>query len=203
MKNMKIYDADHDAIKAFRGTGLELVVVALLNGYLQAMSANEDQAMNWIKENVQAFLPDTLIRGICAGNEVLGVAEFELWGALLGAVKNKSTRQLFFFRSCTFKKTVKQKYMKPFLELFSEIGSLFCLNASPFLVYMADPANIDINYAPLEDGNETAATVNNARIYNYNLPKTYVFAVFNEDLKPGPTSGRNYGLFKVDGTICI
>lgn len=53
MKNMKIYDADHDAIKAFRGTGLELVVVALLNGYLQAMSANDDQAMNWIKENVQ------------------------------------------------------------------------------------------------------------------------------------------------------
>lgn len=74
--------------------------------------------------------------------------------------------------------------------------------------------------AALEDGNETAATVNNVRIYNYNLrrrlakekgtplrpklaAKTYIFATFNEDLKPGPTSERNYGLFKVDGTICI
>ncbi|KAI5320612.1 PREDICTED: glucan endo-1 [Prunus dulcis] len=131
------------------------------------MSANEDQAMNWIKENVQAFRPDTLIRGICTGNEVLGVAEFELWGALLVAVKNiyKVVKKLqladlvqittphvqaVFFRSCTFKKTVKQKYMKPFLELFAEIGSLFCLNASSFLVYMADPANIDINYARFE-----------------------------------------------------
>ncbi|CAL2275225.1 unnamed protein product [Prunus armeniaca] len=167
MKNMKIYDADHDAIKAFRGTGLELVVVALLNGYLQAMSANDDQAMNWIKENVQAFLPDTLIRGICAGNEVLGMAEFELWGALVGAVKNiyKAVKKLqladlvqittphaqaVFVRSCTFKKTVKRKYTKPFLELFAEIGSQFCLNAAPFLVYMADPANIDINYARFE-----------------------------------------------------
>ncbi|KAH0970315.1 hypothetical protein GBA52_022471 [Prunus armeniaca] len=180
MKNMKIYDADHDAIKAFRGTGLELVVVALLNGYLQAMSANDDQAMNWIKENVQAFLPDTLIRGICAGNEVLGMAEFELWGVLVGAVKNiyKAVKKLqladlvqittphaqaVFVRSCTFKKTVKQKYTKPFLELFAEIGSQFCLNAASFL--------IDAAYATLEDGNETAATVNNARIYNYNLRK--------------------------------
>lgn len=32
-------------------------------------------------------------------------------------------------------------------------------------------AQIDAAYATLEDGNETAATVNNARIYNYNLRK--------------------------------
>ncbi|ERN16505.1 hypothetical protein AMTR_s00031p00059420 [Amborella trichopoda] len=67
------------------------------------------------------------------------------------------------------------------------------------------------------DENEAGATPENAEIYNGNLLKriemgqgtpmrpdvplhTYVFALFNEDLKPGPTSERNYGLYNPDGT---
>ncbi|KAJ4758527.1 hypothetical protein LUZ62_068902 [Rhynchospora pubera] len=67
------------------------------------------------------------------------------------------------------------------------------------------------------DENEIGATVENAAAYNGNLLKrvamnqgtplkpdvpldVHVFALFNEDLKPGPTSERNYGLFYPDGT---
>ncbi|CAN6466302.1 unnamed protein product [Victoria cruziana] len=67
------------------------------------------------------------------------------------------------------------------------------------------------------DPQEIGATLENARTYNGNLIKivaeqkgtpkrpdcpleVYVFALFNENLKPGPTSERNYGLFKPDGT---
>ncbi|PON63216.1 Glycoside hydrolase [Parasponia andersonii] len=288
IKNVRIYDADHSVLKAFSGTGLELVV-GLPNGFLKEMSANEDHALTWVKENVESFLPDTHIRGIAVGNEVLGGGDYELWGALLGAVKNiyKAVNKLHLAdvvqittahsqavfansyppSSCTFRDNVVQ-YMKPLLEFFSEIGSPFCLNAYPFLAYMSDPENIDINYAlfqstqgiydpktdlhydnmldaqidaayaALEDAgfkkmeviitetgwashgdeNESAATANNARTYNYNLRKrlakkkgtpfrpknvvkAYIFAVFNENLKPGPTSEKNYGLFKADGSI--
>lgn len=287
IKNVRIYDFDQSVLKAFSGTGLELVV-GLPNENLRDVSANADHAMNWVKDNVLAYLPDTHIRGIAIGNEVLGSSD-EFSGFLLGAVKNvynaldklklshlvqitTAHSQAVFAASfppssCVFKDNVVQ-YMKPLLEFFSQIGSPFCLNAYPFLAYMSNKDQIDINYAlflptkgaddpktklhydnlldaqidaayaALEDAgygkmevivtetgwashgdeNEAAATANNARTYNYNLRKrlakmkgtplrpksvlkVYVFAIFNENLKPGPTSERNFGLFKPDGSI--
>ncbi|RWW45554.1 hypothetical protein BHE74_00048589 [Ensete ventricosum] len=67
------------------------------------------------------------------------------------------------------------------------------------------------------DPDETGATLENAAMYNGNLLRriamnqgtpmkptvpinVHVFALFNEDLKPGPASERNYGLFYPDGT---
>jgi exo-beta-1,3-glucanase (GH17 family) len=68
------------------------------------------------------------------------------------------------------------------------------------------------------DPDEAGATVENARAYNRNLllrqgsgegtplrPKlrleVYLFALFNENMKPGPASERNYGLYQPDGTM--
>ncbi|XP_071735857.1 glucan endo-1,3-beta-glucosidase 14-like [Rutidosis leptorrhynchoides] len=68
------------------------------------------------------------------------------------------------------------------------------------------------------DTNEIGATTQNAAIYNRNMLKRqfsgegtplrpkmrleiYLFALFNEDMKPGPTSERNYGLYQPDGTM--
>ncbi|XP_027347696.1 glucan endo-1,3-beta-glucosidase 14-like [Abrus precatorius] len=67
------------------------------------------------------------------------------------------------------------------------------------------------------DPDEVGATPQNAALYNGNLLQRieqkegtpakpsvpidiYVFALFNEDLKPGPASERNYGLYYPDGT---
>ncbi|CAN1216911.1 Glucan endo-1,3-beta-glucosidase 11 [Linum perenne] len=275
IRNVRIYDADHSVLSAFSGTGFKLVI-GLPNG-------------SWVKENVQQFMPKSGICGIAIGNEVLGGGDVELYGALLGAAKNVHTAldklgladvvqistahsQAVFSNSyppssCVFRENIAQ-YMKPLMQFFWEIGSPFCLNVYPFLAYMSDPENIDINYALFEktkgiydpktelhydnmldaqidatyaaledagfdkmevivtetgwasrgDSNEVAATVQNARTYNFNLRKrlakkkgtpmrpknivkAYVFAIFNENSKPGPTSERNFGLFKPDGSI--
>lgn len=67
------------------------------------------------------------------------------------------------------------------------------------------------------DPNEVGASVQNAAAYNGNLLQriekkegtpgrpsvpisVYVFALFNENLKPGPSSERNYGLYYPDGS---
>ncbi|KAL7617504.1 hypothetical protein Lser_V15G02364 [Lactuca serriola] len=68
------------------------------------------------------------------------------------------------------------------------------------------------------DENEAGATVQNAGIYNRNLMQRmqqgestparpsqpidiYVFALFNENQKGGPTSERNFGLYYPDGSL--
>ncbi|CAN0921618.1 Glucan endo-1,3-beta-glucosidase 11 [Linum grandiflorum] len=68
------------------------------------------------------------------------------------------------------------------------------------------------------DADEVGATVQNAASYNKNLLRrqlanqgtplrprrrleVYLFALFNEDMKPGPTSERNYGLYQPDLTM--
>lgn len=166
IKNVRIYDADHSVLNAFKGTGLELVI-GLPNGFLKEMSANPDHALTWVEDNVKAFLPDTHIVGIAVGNEVLG-GDIDLSQSLLGAVKNiyNATKNLGIDRdvqittahsqavfdnsyppsSCTFIEGVAP-LMKPLLEFFTQIGSPFCLNAYPFLAYTYNKGKIDINYA--------------------------------------------------------
>ncbi|CAL9043909.1 glucan endo-1,3-beta-glucosidase 14-like [Musa acuminata AAA Group] len=288
IKNVRIYDADHNVLNAFRGSGLDLVV-SVSNDHLKDMSVNEDNALSWVKENVQPFLPDTRIREIVIGNEVLGGSDQELPEILLGAIKSvyNALKRLqladdimvstphsqavfvnsFPPSSCTFKEDVLV-YMKPILDFFSKIGSPFYVNVYPFLAYTYDPDHIDINYALFEsnpgiydaktnlhydnmfdaqidaayaaleaagfdkmevrvsetgwassgDENELGATTHNARTYNYNLRKrlfkkkgtplrpkivvkAYLFALFNENQKPGASSEKHYGLFKADGSI--
>ncbi|KAJ7011952.1 glucan endo-1,3-beta-glucosidase 14-like isoform X1 [Populus alba x Populus x berolinensis] len=87
IKNTRIYDADHEVLKAFKGSGIG-IIVGLGNQYLKEIAVGEDRAMNWIKENVQPFLPGTNIAGIAVGNEILGGDDHELWEVLLPAVKN-------------------------------------------------------------------------------------------------------------------
>ncbi|KAI3437222.1 Glucan endo-1, partial [Psidium guajava] len=280
IKNIRIYDADHTVLTSFKNSGIE-IVVGLGNEHLKDISVGEDRAMNWIKENVQPFLPGTLIRGIAIGNEILGSTDPELWEVLLPAAENvysalhrlgltdriqvQTAHSEAVFASSyppsagAFREDVLQ-FMRPLLQFFSRIGSPFFINAYPFLAYKSDPAQIDIKYALFQsnkgiydnktnlhydnmfeaqvdaayaalekvgfpkmevivsetgwaskgDADEAGASPKNAKAYNSNLRKklakkkgtpyrpkiavkAYVFALFNENLKPGPTSERNFG----------
>ena len=102
--------------------------------------------------------------------------------------------------------------------LFAQIDAVYSALAS--VGYGKLPVHISETGWPSKgDQNEAGATPDNAKKYNGNLIKLvsqntkkgtpmrpssdlniYVFALFNENMKPGPTSERNYGLFKPDGT---
>ena len=88
IRNIRIYDADHSVLTAFRNTGIE-IIVGLGNEFLKDISVGEDRAMNWVKENVEPFIRSgTIISGIAVGNEILGGTTVELWEVLLPAAKN-------------------------------------------------------------------------------------------------------------------
>ncbi|XP_057969696.1 glucan endo-1,3-beta-glucosidase 11 [Malania oleifera] len=100
--------------------------------------------------------------------------------------------------------------------LFAQIDAVYTALAS--LGYGKLSVHISETGWPSKgDEDEVGATLENAKKYNGNLMKLiaqkkgtpsrpssdlniYVFALFNENMKPGPTSERNYGLFKPDGT---
>lgn len=275
-------------LDAFKGTGLNLVV-AINNGLLKDMAANESSSMEWLNQNVKPYLPETRIVGITVGNEVLGGQDPSLYQPLVDATKNvynglkklhlENKIELFTPHSeavfatsyppsaCVFKQEL-MAYLKPLLDFFAMIGSPFYVNAYPFLAYISDPEHIDINYALFNpnpgivdpnttlhydnmfdaqidaayaalqaagynnmevrvaetgwassgDQSEAGASSENARTYNFNLRKrlflrkgtplkpkipvkAYIFALFNENLKPGAGSEKHYGLFLPDGRI--
>lgn len=102
--------------------------------------------------------------------------------------------------------------------LFAQIDAVYA--ALGALGYKKLPVHLsETGWPSRGDGDEVGATPENAKKYNGNLIKLmtdpkkkgtpmrpsselniYVFALFNENMKPGPTSERNYGLFKPDGT---
>jgi exo-beta-1,3-glucanase (GH17 family) len=100
--------------------------------------------------------------------------------------------------------------------LFAQIDAVY--SALGQLGFKKVPVHISETGWPSKgDTEEIGATPENAKKYNGNLMKLmaqkkgtpmkpnsplniYVFALFNENMKPGPTSERNYGLFKPDGT---
>ncbi|KAK3156295.1 hypothetical protein QOZ80_2AG0105310 [Eleusine coracana subsp. coracana] len=167
IRNVKIYDAEHSVLEAFRGSDLNLVV-AIPNGLLKDMAANPSKAMDWLNENVQPYYPSTRIVGITVGNEVLGGQDPGLAEALVGAVRNvhdalvmlrladqielstPHSEAVFAVSyppsACVFKDDL-MPYLRPLLDFFSRTGAPFYVNAYPFLAYMSDPEHIDINYA--------------------------------------------------------
>ncbi|KAK1430674.1 hypothetical protein QVD17_13596 [Tagetes erecta] len=283
---VKLYDADPKVLKAFANTGVEFIV-GLGNEYLSKMT-DPTNALNWVKTNVQQYLPATKITSIAVGNEVLTFNDTSLSGCLLPAMQSVHTalvnlkldsqvsvttahsvailQSSYPPSSGAFRSDLKT-CISPILDFLSKTCSPFLINAYPFFAYKASPkqvsldfvlfqpnsgivdpvtslhydnmlfAQIDAVYAALSklgykklpvqisetgwpskgDEDEIGASPENAKKYNGNLLKIvgqkkgtparpnvdlniFVFAMFNENLKPGPTSERNYGLFKPDGT---
>lgn len=284
---VKLYDADPKVLKAFANTGIELMVT-LGNDCLPQMAKDSKLALEWVRKNVQYYLPHSNITTILIGNEVLTYNDTSLTSSLVptmanihGALQTLQLDHQVLVTTAHNLAILQSSYppssgefrqdlapiLTQILNFHAKTGSPFLINAYPYFAFKANPkqvsldfvlfqpnqgildtdsnlrydnmlfAQIDAVYAAMGesfnkkvqiqvsetgwpskgDEDEAGANPDNAKKYNGNLIKIisqkrgtpmkpgcdlniFVFALFNENMKPGPTSERNYGLFKPDGT---
>ncbi|CAA2981814.1 glucan endo-1,3-beta-glucosidase 3-like [Olea europaea subsp. europaea] len=101
--------------------------------------------------------------------------------------------------------------MAPLLKFLQSTGSFFMLNVYPYYNYRQSNG-----WPSKGDSSDPDATLDNANTYNSNLirhvlnttgtPKhpgiainTYIYELYNEDLRSGPIFEKNWGLFDANG----
>ncbi|KAF2299312.1 hypothetical protein GH714_031462 [Hevea brasiliensis] len=253
---VRLFDTNTEILEAFAHTGIA-VTVTVPNDQIPHL-AKLSNAQEWLKSNIQPYVPATNIIKILVGNEVLSTANKliiaslvpamrTLHAALVGAsldtkIKVSTPHSLGILSTSSPPSTGKfrQGYdihvLKPLLSFLRDTNSPFMINPYPFfgcsedtLDYALFRANSGVEdentklvYTNMLDGQLDAVfsamkLLESAAQYNGNLMKhvmsgagtplmpnrtfeTYIFALFNENLKPGPTCERNFGLFRPDMT---
>lgn len=84
---VKLYDANPQFLKLLSGTKLQ-VSIMIPNDQISDIAANQTRADEWILDNVVAFYPDTMIRFILVGNEVLSYDDRRVWHQLVPAMRS-------------------------------------------------------------------------------------------------------------------
>ena len=83
--SVKIFNVDPNILRAFAGTGIS-VVVTVPNGDIPAL-ANGMQARRWVSANILPFHPQTKIKYISVGNEILLTGDNNTISKLLPAMR--------------------------------------------------------------------------------------------------------------------
>ncbi|XP_057830426.1 glucan endo-1,3-beta-glucosidase 11 isoform X1 [Cryptomeria japonica] len=165
IQKAKLYDADPRVLRAFANSGVEFAV-GLGNEYVSNMT-DQAKAEEWVKSNVQAYLPATKITSIAVGNEVYTGNDTDLVKNLVPAMQNihsalvslglESSINVSTAHSSgilsvsyppsagTFKPELTA-FLIPLLDFLTQAHSPFLINAYPFFAYTADPNQIPLDY---------------------------------------------------------
>uniref|UniRef100_A0A1D1YYB8 Glucan endo-1,3-beta-glucosidase n=1 Tax=Anthurium amnicola TaxID=1678845 RepID=A0A1D1YYB8_9ARAE len=164
---VRLFDPDTPTLRAFAGTGVELMV-GIPNDVLPSLAAGTAaNAARWLQSNVFDSVPAAQVRYLAAGNEVLfGDASYAphlvpaLWNlhralqamGLDGGIKLSTPHAASVLATSyppsggSFAASVLPT-MRPLLEFLAQTGAPFMANVYPFFAHVGDPAGVPISYA--------------------------------------------------------
>lgn len=174
-KRVKIYDANPKILKALKGTDLQ-VSVMVPNEIITNISSNQTLADEWVRTNVVPFYPETMIRYLLVGNEILSNPPNTTWFNLVPAmrkirysVKKFGLKKIkvgtplamdvlessFPPSNGTFRSDVADKVIKPMLHFINRTKSFFFIDIYTYFPWSAQPTQINLDYALFASKNIT------------------------------------------------
>ncbi|XP_027329274.1 glucan endo-1,3-beta-glucosidase 1-like [Abrus precatorius] len=174
--HIRLYDADPDILRALSDTHIR-VTISVPNNQLLAIGSSNATAFSWIRKNVVAFHPRTLIAGISVGDEVLTTvpssaplllpAIQSLHAALVASnlqndvvVSTPHSASIIldpFPPSQAYFNQTLSSFILPLLQFLSETNSPFMLNLYPYYVFMQNKGLVPLDntlFKPLTSSKE-------------------------------------------------
>lgn len=170
---VKLYDANAQVLQLLSGTKIQ-VTIMVQNHEISGIAASQTLANEWVEKNVLPYYPDTMIRYILVGNEVLSYTSEELrelWRDVVPAMtriraslRAKDVRNIkigtplamdvvestFPPSSAKFRADVADSVMAPLLRFLNGTRSYFFMDVYPYFPWSADPDNINLDFALLQ-----------------------------------------------------
>ncbi|KAI5657343.1 hypothetical protein M9H77_26136 [Catharanthus roseus] len=176
-KQVKIYNPDSEILNSLKGTEIQ-VTIMVPNDLIINISSNQNLSDQWVQTNVVPFYPDTMIRYLLVGNQVLSYHSKPLWPYLVPALNNvrSSVRKFGLHKvkvgtplamdivdssvllppsNATFRSDISDNIMNPLLQFLSHTNSYFFLDLYPYFEWASNPTSINLDYALLQVKNSS------------------------------------------------
>ncbi|GAV87698.1 LOW QUALITY PROTEIN: Glyco_hydro_17 domain-containing protein, partial [Cephalotus follicularis] len=209
---VRIYDTNPQILTAFANSNVELIVT--VENQMLAVLMDPQQAYQWVNTHIKPYFPSTNINGehphqlvvMSQYLQFLSSTKAPFWINAYPYFAYKDDPSGISLDYALFNPNAGM--VDPYTKLRYDNMLYTQVDAAIFAIARMGYGNIEVKVSETGwpskgDPNEVGATLENAAMYNRNLlrrqlgsegtalrPNVYMFALFNGDLKPGPTSEK-------------
>ncbi|CAL0313494.1 unnamed protein product [Lupinus luteus] len=167
---VKLYDSNPEILRLLSTSKIQ-VSIMIQNHEIAGIASNQSIADEWVRNNVLSYYPETKIRYLLVGNEVLSYNSeqgHQMWHDLVPAMRSIKRslkaqdihnikigtplamdvlQSTFPPSNGTFRSDIIDTVIAPMLEFLDRTNSFFFIDAYPYFPWSQDPGNISLDFA--------------------------------------------------------